>query len=362
MPTTIGFLLGTHEDWGGASRALLNFARMIDRQRFRPIVVVTRRGSLSQQLEEEGLEYMIWKVHDRGRNLLRYLADVRRAANAFHERGLQVLHSNYGSIGWKPAEILGARLRGIPIVSHLHIPADNPSSFLRYSSAVIAVSKYVADNSQTFGVPKRIIHNLANLERFGRGSDLRQELGYAPSDVIITFLGQMIRVKGLEMFADLAARVVDPRARFLLAGPLRNTQGAYTEAEIRELVARDSRLHYLGFRSDVENLYATSDIMVMPSQWEEPCAMVLFEAAAAGKPIVATATGGTAEILRHGETGFLVERHDIDGMTQCVVRLIEDQQLRIRLGETARRLARTSFAVDPVRQVEELYAFLTMPR
>src|SRR6266481_5499835 len=110
MLTTIGFLIGTHEDWGGASRALLNFARMIDRHRFRPVVVVTRRGSLADRLEEEGLECVVWEVHDRGRNLLRYVADVGRAAKVFHGRGLQVLHSNYGSIGWKPAEILAARL------------------------------------------------------------------------------------------------------------------------------------------------------------------------------------------------------------------------------------------------------------
>jgi glycosyltransferase involved in cell wall biosynthesis len=74
---------------------------------------------------------------------------------------------------------------------------------------------------------------------------------------------------------------------------------------------------------------------------------------------VATATGGTAEILRHGETGYLVERHDVEGMTQCVGRLIEDPALRQRLGEAAWQLARQSLAVEPVRQLEDLYASLT---
>jgi glycosyltransferase involved in cell wall biosynthesis len=100
----------------------------------------------------------------------------------------------------------------------------------------------------------------------------------------------------------------------------------------------------------------------MPSQWDEPCAMVLFEAAAAGKPVVATATGGTAEVLRHGETGFLVERHDVTAMTECVARLIQDSELRNRLGEAASQLAGRSLAVDPVRQIEDLYTSLTGPR
>jgi glycosyltransferase involved in cell wall biosynthesis len=85
----------------------------------------------------------------------------------------------------------------------------------------------------------------------------------------------------------------------------------------------------------------------------------LFEAAAAGKPVVATATGGTAEILREGETGYLVERRDVDGMASCVARLVADDSLRRDMGEAAWRRARQSLAIEPVRQLEDLYASLT---
>jgi glycosyltransferase involved in cell wall biosynthesis len=362
MSIRIGYFIGTHEDWGGASRALLNFVRRIDRNRFQPIVLVTKRGPLVDQLDSERIEWLVWPTHDRGRNPLRYLADIWRAAKFFRRHGLQLLHVNFGTIGWKPAEILAARLLRIPVINHLHVGFERPSSFMRYSSAVVAVSRYVADHSESLGTAKSVIHNISDLERFGKGNNLRRELGYADSDVIIAFLGQMIRVKGLEMFVEVARRIDDPRARFVLAGPLRNTQGAYTEAEVRELVAPDPRIRYLGYRADVENIYATSDVIVMPSQWDEPCAMVLFEAAAAGKPVVATATGGTAEILRDGETGYLVERHDVEGMTRCVAQLIEDRSLRERLGEAAWQLARQSLAVEPVRQLEELYTSLTRVR
>lgn len=360
MRTTIGYFLGTYEDWGGASRALLNFARGIDRERFRPVVLLTKRGELANQLESARIEWFVWPTHDRGRNLLNYSAAICRAARFFRRHSLQVLHVNYGVIGWKPAEVLAARLLRIPVINHVHVNFGQPSSFIRYSSAVVAVSRYVADHSNSLGVPKHVIHNISDLERFGRGVSLRKELGYSESDIIIAFFGQMIRVKGLEMFVDVATRIVDPRAKFIVAGPLRNTEGAYTPAEVQRLVARDSRIQYLGYRSDVENLYATSDIIVMPSQWDEPCAMVLFEAAAAGRPVVATATGGTPEILRHGQTGFLVARNDVRGMTGYVAQLIEDHQLRNRLSTEAADLARRSFAVDPVRQIEELYNALTV--
>ena len=360
--TTIAFFLGTYEDWGGASRALLNFVRLIDRKRFRPIVVVTRRGLLWAQLESEQIECLVWEVHDRGRNLVKYAADVWRATRFFRDNDIQIAHINYGAIGWKPAEIIAARLVRVPVINHLHITVEETSSFIRYSSVVLAVSRYVADRSDARGVSKRVVHNVSDLHRFEHGRDLRADLGYLADDVVVAFLGQLIRAKGLEMFIEVVRRINDPRAKFIVAGPLRNTKGAYTEAEVQELVARDPRIRYLGYRSDPENLYATSDIIVMPSQWDEPCAMILFEAAAAGKPIVGTATGGTPEILIDNETGFLVDRTDVTAMTACVHRLIEDKALRARLGEQARQKARMEFAVGPIRDMEGIYDSLAVPR
>ena len=358
MRITIGYFLGTHEDWGGASRALLNFVRQVDRTRFRPIVLLTRRGALGERLEGEGIEWLAWPTHDRGPNLARYAADIWRSARFFRAHAVQILHINTGTIGWKPAEILAARILHIPIINHLHVAFAQPSSFIAYSSSVVAVSQYVADHSESMGAPKCVIHNISDLERFGNGASLRRELGFADTDVIVAFLGQLIRVKGLEIFVDMATRIADPRAKFVVAGPLRNTEGAFTEDEVKTLLARDPRIRYLGFRTDVENLYATADVIVMPSQWDEPCAMVLFEAAAAGKPVVATATGGTAEILRDGETGYLVGRHDLDGMTARVAQLVQDRELRDRLGAAASQLARRSLAVEPVRKLENLYGSL----
>lgn len=83
--------------------------------------------------------------------------------------------------------------------------------------------------------------------------------------------------------------------------------------------------------------------------------MVLFEASAAGRPIVATATGGTPEILIDGETGYLVEKNEVGDLVDRVYRLIQDQQLRERMGACAKRRAMTEFAERPVRQLEEIY-------
>lgn len=355
MRKTIAFFLGTHEDWGGASRALLNFIRGIDRNRYRPLALLTRTGNLSAQLTEEGIDWLIWEKHDRNKNLVAYALHIVRAYQMLKQQKVELLHINSGAIGWKPAEILAARLADIPLVNHLHITDHNPSSFLRYSDAVVAVSNYVATHTNTFGVPTHAIHNVSNLARFAHGQDIRDQLGYNASYVLVVYMGQMIRAKGLEMLIEAFKLVPNKNARLLMAGGIRQTEGAYTETEVQELASRDSRIRYLGFRTDAENLYRTADIMTMPSQWEEPCAMILFEAAAAGRPLIATATGGTPEVLRHGETGFLIDRNDVQGLTRYMRRLIDDPALRQKLGEQAAWVAQHEYAQGSIKKMEQLY-------
>jgi len=90
--------------------------------------------------------------------------------------------------------------------------------------------------------------------------------------------------------------------------------------------------------------------------------MVLFEAGAAGKPIVATATGGTPEILIDGQTGYLVDKDDIEGLVNRVGRLVHDEPLRKTVGDRARDRAINEFAERPVRQLEVLYDRLLATR
>lgn len=351
----IAYFLGTHGDWGGASRAMLNFIRTVDRRAFDPIVALTEEGDLSQALTEEGIEWFEWKIHDRSPNIARYGAAFISSARMLKSRNIDLVHMNYGAIGWKPAEILAARFLGLPVINHFHAPQRTPSSYIKYTQACVCVSQFIADHLDSFGVPKYAIHNISDLARFSHGHDIRSEIGLEEKDIVVMLAGQMIRAKGIEMFAEAARRIRGDNVRFVLAGSLRNTEGAYTEAELATLCARDPRIKYIGFRRDAENLYATADIMTMPSQWEEPCAMILFESAAAGKPVVASATGGTPEIIRHGETGYLFGRDDLDTFVGQLQTLIDDKNLRSRIGEKAARIARTEFATGPTKKMEELY-------
>jgi L-malate glycosyltransferase len=350
----VAFFLGTHGDWGGASRALLNFVRKLDRRAFCPLVVIPRRGPVEETLAEHDIPCEVWPGYDRTPNLLRYGIHIIKAMDFLRKRNIAIMHLNYCALGWKPAEIIAARLLRIPMVTHLHLPTTPTSSYLKYSSALVGVSRYVCENVDRHDVACHAIHNVSDVNRFANGVRKRGELGLREDSVVVGICGQVRRIKGISMFLDLAKRISDKNVEFVIAGELRGDD-TYSPDEFARMIGEDQRITFLGRREDIEDVYATCDIVVMPSQWGEPCAMVLFEASTAAKPIVATATGGTPEILIDGETGYLVARDDIDSLVDRVGHLIRDTQLRQSLGKQAKERAVRDFAERPVRMLEALY-------
>jgi len=360
-PPVVAYFLGTNNDWGGASRALLNFVRKLDRAAFTPLVIIPTPGPLQQILAAQGIRCEVWPIHDRSRNLPGYAFDVIRSMAFFRRQRIALAHLNYGAIGWKPAEILAARLLRIPLINHFHTAVKTASSYLRYSASVIGVSGYVCRQSDHRGVPCHVVHNVADFDRFGHGRPKRSEIGLRADSVVVGFFGQVRRIKGIRLFLELARRVPGREVEFLIAGELKG-EDTFPPDEFERMLGGDARIKYLGYREDVQDLYASCDIVVMPSQWEEPCAMVLFEASAAGKPIVATATGGTPEILMDGDTGYLIERSDIDALVERVHKLVGSQELRRSMGARAKQSAAEKFVSAPVRQLEGLYRQLLEPR
>jgi glycosyltransferase involved in cell wall biosynthesis len=83
---------------------------------------------------------------------------------------------------------------------------------------------------------------------------------------------------------------------------------------------------------EIHRLYDFSDICVIPSKWEEPFGIVALEAMASGKPVVASRVGGLKDIVVDGETGYLVEGGDVNGLVDRIDRLIKNKELRMKMG------------------------------
>ena len=123
--------------------------------------------------------------------------------------------------------------------------------------------------------------------------------------------------------------------------------------------ASPPRCDFLGYRADVEVIYAALDVMVMPSR-HEGFGLAFVEAMAMGVPVVGTRVVGSVDAVQDGITGLLVPPDDPAALAAAILRLFDDPQLRRRLVEEARRRVRTHCSREGMaHRIEALYATLT---
>ena len=353
----ICYLSESAGDWGGASRVLFSTLRLIDRTRFEPLVLLPSRGPVLPLLDQIGVPYVIWGRQHEPEGLIRYAADIASSIWLFCRRRIDLLHINNAGY-WRPAEILAAKLLRIPIITHYHVVVDKPGPFVKFSDLIVAVSAYTAEASEPKSIAKAIVHNSVVLARFDQARDIRDELELTPDDVVVSFVGQIRDIKGIDLFIQLAHAIPGPSTKFLIVGECRDPArfpGSYTEARLRSEIGGDARIRYVGYRTDVENVYRASDVVVMPSRGGEPFGLITIEAGASRRPVVATRDGGIPEVIQHGENGFLVDGEDLAGLVRYTALLIGDRELRQRMGQRARQIVEDRFTEQPVRDLERAY-------
>jgi glycosyltransferase involved in cell wall biosynthesis len=194
------------------------------------------------------------------------------------------------------------------------------------------------------------VHEGIDIERLERAepADLHADFWLPHQAPIVGNVAALVPHKGQRYLIDAAKIVVQhvPDARFVIAG----------EGELRQALERqikDSHLekHVLlaGFRPDVLSVHKAFDIFVMSSV-TEGLGTSLLDAMAAGKPIVATRTGGIPEVVSDGETGLLVPPRDHHALADAIVRLLNDAQLRRGMGEAGRARAKALFSAERMVQ------------
>jgi len=158
----------------------------------------------------------------------------------------------------------------------------------------------------------------------------------------------MLKSKGVGEFAAAAIKLkrTGSAAKFVLAGEPDPGNPATVTRE--QLIAwqRDGAIAWIGFCDDMPALLARSHIVCLPSSYGEGVPLALLEAAAAGKPIVASDIAGCREVVRHGDNGLLVPPRDGDALAAALGRLIGDGKLRRRFGERSREIAVQEFGAE----------------
>jgi len=246
-----------------------------------------------------------------------------------------------GTGGWRRARIRGS-------LALLYLDARLKGWLVRRAQRVIGVSASILQIYQRAGRvrPKqaRVVYNLPPETPPVATPALRARTRDAfglPDRLIVLYVGKLSPGKGFPVFVEAARRIATerPATVFVVVGegsPPKATAGT----DFRCLGPRPA--------ADVAALYTVADIVVHPAVWPEPFSRVLLEAGAFGKPVVGTSVGGTPEVIRDGDTGILVERGDPEALARAVVRLLDDDQLRQRLGNNAQRFVTEHFSPDAV--------------
>jgi glycosyltransferase involved in cell wall biosynthesis len=188
---------------------------------------------------------------------------------------------------------------------------------------------------------------------------LRAELGVPEGRMVVAMVSRILRSKGVLEFAAAARRVqqVEPGIAFLLVGQADvESLDALSADELRQL--RESVI-WAGWRGDVKDILALSDVFVLPSFYREGIPRVLIEAAATGLPLIAVDGPGSREVVEDGVNGVLVPPRDSAAIAEAVLRLARAPELRARLGERSRERAVSRFDLAVVaEETRSLYEAL----
>jgi len=345
-------LVTASPDRGGAETVVLQLLEGLDRARVEPSVVALAAGSFAGELREAGAAIVDAGTIGRMRNVGRTAGVVNRLTAAIRAHRADIVHS-HGT----QAHIVGglaAWRAGVPAVHHVHDLLDETRSMdavlqhfaLRVpAAAIVAVSHSARARLLASGAPwnrVRVVHNGVSLAP--------TPPAFASDGPAVVWCGRLQRWKGAHVFLDAARIIKDahPAARFwIVGGTLFDKEPEYAN-ELKEQAQRlrlADAVTFTGHVPSARPYIAAADIVVHSSITPEPFGLVIAEALAEGKPVVAFDEGGPAEMIESGRSGRLVAPGSTEALAAATSDLIARPELRARIAEGARSRAR-HFAVD----------------
>ncbi len=294
----------------------------------------------------------------------------RRLRSAIAAAAPDLVHTN----GFK-MHVLGAWAapRQVPVLWHIHdFVRTRPMmsrllcAHARRCAAIVANSHSVADDVRAVvgrRPPVFTVYNAIDLARFapaGTLLDLDGLAGMPPlgaGGVRVGIVATMARWKGHETFMRALAMLpaAAPVRGYVIGGPRYETAGSqYTIAELRALAAKlgvAGRVGFTGFVSEVAPAMRALDIVVHASTQPEPFGLVIAEAMACGRAVIASAAGGAAEIIEDGTDALAHPPGDAPALARLIAQLAGDPAMRQRLGRaaalaSAKRFAQARLAAD----------------
>ena len=340
-------------------------------------------GSLADQAKAAGVPIIFVDELRRAPNPWLDVSAGAALRRLFMSRRYDVVHTHSGKAGLIGR--IAAKMARVPIIVHtIHGPSfygyQNPLGNWAFrwaeqvAGACTAQFVSVADAmteqylAAGIGAPGKYvtIRSGMNIDAFRnapRDDSFRESLGISEGDLVVGKIARLFRLKGHEFLFEAAPRIVAtvPNVKFLLVG-----DGTYRE-RFEGLVAEMGLRKHFVFAGlvppqEIPRYVASMDLLVHLSL-REGLPRALPQALACGKPVVAFDVDGAREVCLDGQTGLLVRAGDAGALAGAVIRLLQDANLRHRMGAQGRDLVTERFSeARMVQQLDELYRRLRAAR
>lgn len=330
------------------------------------VIAIAPPDNYSERLIEQGIRYHPISMSRTGLNPFSDLQLLCRLSCLYLKERPKIVHHFtikpviYGSLAARLAKV-GAIVNAVTGLGYVFSIKGYKARLLK--SAVKTLYRFAFNRNNVHVIFQNpddkeafIKSNLLKPEQAvlirGSGVDIEQ---FAPTlepngEPVILLCGRMLWNKGI---GDLvtAARILQELkvpGRIILVGDLDpENPEAIPKNQLIEW-EKEGIITWLGQREDMHKIFANAHIVVLPTTYGEGVPRSLIEAAACGRPIVATDVPGCREIVRHGENGFLVPAKDSRALAKALQSLIEDPLLRARMGARGREIAVAKFAQERV--------------
>ncbi|MCM8812077.1 MAG: glycosyltransferase family 4 protein [Candidatus Omnitrophica bacterium] len=348
--------------FGGSARYLHDLLLQLDHQRYSPHVLAAEEGPFIKKIREQGVALTVrpgWRYREGISGVFQIALTVVSISRWLRRNRFKLVHLNNEILSHLPL-LMAARLVGCKTVCHLHgwRPLTKMERFaVRFVDEFICISEAGAAYYREQLPGKNVIAIQNGLRLDGQFIQMevqraqqRQSLGLTPGDIGVAIIGRLVPWKGQEVYLRALAEVI--REHFPVVGLVvgNDTQpGEPYLAKLKELVREldiERKVRFVPWQEDIWPVYAAADLVVHASTQPEPFGLVILEAMAAKKPVVATSGGGVKDVVVNEETGLLVEPGDVKEMAEAIKRLICSPGFSAGLVNKAHYRVRNDFTMD----------------
>lgn len=339
------------------------------------VVVVANENKHGDQIRNEGLRFIPLSYDRSGINLFKELHFLYKIFNLYKAEKPDIVHQIsakpifYGSFIsrlLKVPAVVNAPIGLGYVFSSNELKAKLLKPFIKLAYRLFlnrGNSKVIFENSDdlNYFVEMNALKSEDAILIKGAGVNMKQ-FTPAPKTGVpsVMLIARMLRDKGIQEFIEAAKKVLTKniQARFILVGGLDEANPtSFTKEQLKEW-SKVEGIEWLGKRNDVSELLKQTHIACLPS-YREGLPKSLIEAAASGLPIVTTDTVGCREVVEDGVNGFLVPIKSVEPLAGALVKLIENEELRLKMGEKSRQRAEKEFANELViEQTLKVYSSL----